>query len=205
MVKLTAFDPNDHLKVFSKVLTEVLVESPQEDVHLEQDPVQRLRHRRGLHVHVGQQPLDVVPAFGVRHPNRAVIAVEGVKAPLAPHFLVVIRGKRRAWSSAGVEEARKENDDKAIADTSGSARYGRGEKAWGTQVVYGGEEEGMRRGGVGEGHVGILRCRSEDEGWVVGHFEYGSGSVMLCDARSRDLCHRSNSVRNLCSTTSQSH
>jgi len=33
--RLTAFDPDDYLKVISKVLAEVLVESPQEDVHLE--------------------------------------------------------------------------------------------------------------------------------------------------------------------------
>jgi len=93
----------------------------------------------------------------------------------------------RARSSAGVEETRKEDDDEAIADTSGSARYGWGEKGWGAQVVYGGEEEGVRRGGIGEGHVGILRCQSEGRGWgsVVGHFEYGSLCYVTLD---RGIC-----------------
>jgi len=172
--RLTAFDSDDHLKVCSKVLAKVFVETPQEDVHLEQDLVQRLCHRCSLHVYVGQKPLDIVPAFGVRHPDRAVIAVGGIKTTLAPQFLVV-SGKRGARSSAGVEETRKENDDEAIADTSGSARYDWGEKAWGAQVVDGGKEEDVRRGGIGEGHVDILGCLSEGRGrgWgsVVGHFE----------------------------------
>ena len=125
-----------------------------------------------MHVYAGQKPLDISPAFGVRHPDRAVIAVEGIKATFAPYFLVV-SGKRRARSSAGVEETRKEDDDEAFADTSGSARYGWGEKGGGAQVVYGGEEEGVRRSSIGEGHVGILSCQSEGRGWgsVVGHFE----------------------------------
>lgn len=98
----------------------------------------------------------------------------------------MVGGKRGARSSAGVEETRKENEEEAIADTSGSARYGWGEKAWGAQVIDGGKEEYVRRGGIGEGHVDILRCRSEGRGWgsVVsedGHFEL----VMLCDTLDR--------------------
>ena len=166
----TAFNSDDHLKVLSKVLGEVFVKSPQKDVHLKQDLVQLLRHRRRLHVYVSQKPLNVIPTFGVGYPDRAAVAVGGIKTTPAPRILVVT-GKRRAGSSAGVEKAGKENDDEAISDTPGSACYGRGEKARGTQVVYGGKEEGVRRGGIGEGHVDILRCRRDGRVWesVVGH------------------------------------
>jgi hypothetical protein len=49
----TALDSEDYLKILSKVLAEVFVESPQQDVHLEQDLVQFLGYRRGLHVDTG--------------------------------------------------------------------------------------------------------------------------------------------------------
>jgi hypothetical protein len=63
--KRTAFNPDDYFEFLSKVFAEVLVESPQEDIHLKQDLVQLLCHRRGLHVYVSQKPLDIIPAFGV--------------------------------------------------------------------------------------------------------------------------------------------
>jgi hypothetical protein len=63
----------------------------------------------------------------------------------------------------------------------------------------------MRRGGIGEGHVGILRCRSEGEGWVVGHFEYGLARLCYVTL-DRGICVIG-VIRfvTLCSTTSQSH
>jgi hypothetical protein len=75
---------------------------------------------------------------------------------------------------AGVEEARKENDNEAIADTSGRTCYGWGEKAGGAQIVDSGKEECMGSGSIGEMHVDILRCRRESWGLgkAVGHFCY---------------------------------
>src|SRR6266403_3227946 len=99
---------------------------------------------------------------------------------LPPRILTVTR-EGRTRSAASVEEARKENDDEAVADTSGRPCYGRGEKAGGAQVVESGKEECMGSSGIGEVHVDmILRCRRES--WsrgkvVVGHFCYGHRSL----------------------------
>lgn len=73
---------------------------------------------------------------------------------------------------ASVEQARKENNDEAIADTSGRPCYGWGEKAGGAQVIEGGKNECTGSGGIGEVHVNILRFRRETLSLrkVVGHF-----------------------------------
>ena len=161
----TTLDSDSNVKILSKILAEVFVECPQKNVHLKQDVVQLLGHRRGLHVNVGQKPLNIIPAFGMRYSSRAV-AADGTRT--SPRFLGST-SDGRARSPTGVEKSREEDDDEAIADTSSSPGYSWREEAGSAQVVDCGEEESMRSGGIGEGHFNMWGCRRESWGSFVGH------------------------------------
>jgi hypothetical protein len=163
----TALNSDNNVKIVSKILAEVFVEPPQKNIDLKQDVVELLRHRRGLHVNVGQKSLDIIPAFGMRYSSRAV-AAEGTRTVSSPRFLGST-SEGRARSPTCVEKSREEDDDEAIANTSGSTGYGRRKKAGGAQVVDCGEDESMGSGSIGEVHVDMWGCWREGWGSFVGH------------------------------------
>ena len=100
----------------------------------------------------------------MRYPSLAVATRRISTRP--PLRILTVTRERRTRSAAGVEQARKENNDEAIADTSGRPCYGWGEKAGGAQIVESGKDECMGGSGIGEVHVNmILRCRGEIWSW----------------------------------------
>ena len=97
-----------------------------------------------------------------------------------PLRTLTVARERRARSATGVEQTREENNDEAIADTSGRPCYCWGEEAGGTQIVESSEEECMGSSGIGEVHVDMIpRCRRENWSWgkVVGQFCHGHRSL----------------------------
>jgi hypothetical protein len=102
----------------------------------------------------------------MRYSGRAVIA-DGTRTVSSRCFLGST-GARRARSPT-VEKSREEDDDEAIANTSGSTGYGRRKEAGGAQVVDCGEDESMGSGSIGEVHVDMWGCWREGWGSFVGH------------------------------------